>query len=177
MNASGPEHELSMICQHFYCRHAMGRFGKERMACPLLLAASAPEATVDRSLYTPPALRCLSSFVTSAVPTRQYCSKGYGSTEWPGLWQWLSCAGSIDGLGMWVHYHSFHASHPPWVCCLGVERQKLIDSQQVTDGCIYCVTVSAGCAGLAAAGGTQSMGRPGSTGECRATPCKPSTQV
>ena len=36
----------------------MGRFGKERTACPLLLAASAPEATVDRSLYTPPALRC-----------------------------------------------------------------------------------------------------------------------
>lgn len=36
----------------------MGRFGKERVACPLLLAASAPEASVDRSLYTPPALRC-----------------------------------------------------------------------------------------------------------------------
>jgi len=35
----------------------MGRFGKERVACPLLLAASAPEASVDRSLYTPPALR------------------------------------------------------------------------------------------------------------------------
>ena len=36
----------------------MDRFGKERVACPLLLAASAPEASVDRSLYTPPALRC-----------------------------------------------------------------------------------------------------------------------
>ncbi|CAK0787362.1 hypothetical protein CVIRNUC_010582 [Coccomyxa viridis] len=40
----------------FY-RHTMERFGKERVACPLLLAASAPEASVDRSLYTPPALR------------------------------------------------------------------------------------------------------------------------
>lgn len=51
----------------------MGRFGKERVACPLLLAASAPEATVDRSLYTPPALR-FSPNLTHNLPGNAYFS-------------------------------------------------------------------------------------------------------
>lgn len=37
----------------------------------------------------------------------------------------------------------------------------------------WCMRIgSIGCAGLAAAGGTRNMGRPGSTGACPAIPCE-----
>ena len=52
----------------------MERFGKERVACPLLLAASAPEASVDRSLYTPPALRCPHMPLPSLVSISKRCT-------------------------------------------------------------------------------------------------------
>ena len=52
----------------------MERFGKERVACPLLLAASAPEASVDRSLYTPPALRCPHMPLPTPVSRSKCCS-------------------------------------------------------------------------------------------------------
>ena len=52
----------------------MERFGKERVACPLLLAASAPEASVDRSLYTPPALRCPHMPLPTLVSISKRCT-------------------------------------------------------------------------------------------------------
>ena len=60
------------------CRHTMERFGKERVACPLLLAASAPEASVDRSLYTPPALRCPHMPLPTPVSISKACTVPVG---------------------------------------------------------------------------------------------------
>ena len=47
----------------------MARFGKERCSSPLLLAAGAPAATVDETVYIAPALRCAQSHTPANLET------------------------------------------------------------------------------------------------------------